>query len=184
MAAVTKRILDNKLLSITIDRLCYELIENHDRFYDSVLIGIQPRGIYLAKRIHERLKAIDKGIEVKYGELDISFFRDDFRRRDPIIPSSTKIDFIIENKKVILVDDVLYTGRTIRAALDAMMAFGRPATVELLVLINRKFSRQLPIEPHYIGKSIDTISSEKIKVHLQQNDEEDGVWLISGDKDK
>jgi pyrimidine operon attenuation protein/uracil phosphoribosyltransferase len=93
------------------------------------------------------------------------------------------MDFIsVENKKVILVDDVLYTGRTIRAGLDALLAFGRPAGVELLVLINRKFSRQLPIEPDYIGKSIDTISTEKVKVHLKQPDGEDGVWLISEER--
>ena len=184
MTAVTKRIFDQQLLSITINRLCYQLIENHDNFSNSVIIGLQPRGVYLSKRIYDRLHELDSSIQVKQGALDISFFRDDFRRRDLIVPSSTNIDFIIENKRVILVDDVLYTGRTIRAGLDALLAFGRPASVELLVLIDRKFSRQLPIEADYIGRSIDTITSEKVKVNLEQNDGEDGVWLISEDKEQ
>jgi pyrimidine operon attenuation protein/uracil phosphoribosyltransferase len=179
----SKLIFNKELLAITIDRLCHQLIENHNDFADSVLIGLQPRGIYLSRRIHERLKVIKPDMLGSYGELDISFFRDDFRRRDLIVPSANKMDFIsVENKKVILVDDVLYTGRTIRAGLDALLAFGRPAGVELLVLINRKFSRQLPIEPDYIGKSIDTISTEKVKVHLKQPDGEDGVWLISEER--
>ncbi|CAN5642812.1 bifunctional pyr operon transcriptional regulator/uracil phosphoribosyltransferase PyrR [soil metagenome] len=182
MANLSKNILDQQQLAITVDRLCYQLIENHDDFKDSVIIGLQPRGIYLSRRIFERLKKIDSSIQVKLGELDISFFRDDFRRRDLIVPSSTRMDFIVEGKKVILVDDVLHTGRTIRAGLDALLAFGRPASVELLVLINRKFSRQLPIEPDYIGKSIDTIASENVRVHLLQPDGEDGAWLISSDQ--
>ena len=181
----SKLIFNKELLAITIDRLCRQLIENHNDFADSVLVGLQPRGIYLSQRIHERLKALTGVQSISYGELDISFFRDDFRRRDLIVPSETKMDFIsVENKKVILVDDVLFTGRTIRAGLDALMGFGRPAKVELLVLINRKYSRQLPIEPDYIGKSIDTIASEKVKVHLKQPDGEDGVWLMSEEKEK
>lgn len=178
----SKLIFNKELLAITIDRLCYQLIENHDNFAESVMVGLQPRGIYLSKRIFERLREINLENQLKHGELDISFFRDDFRRRDLIVPSATNMDFIVEGKRVIIVDDVLFTGRTIRAGLDALLAFGRPARVELLVLVNRKFSRQLPIEPDYIGKSIDTISSEKVKVHLKQPDGEDGVWLISEEK--
>lgn len=178
----SKLIFNKELLAITIDRLCFQLIETYDDFHDCVLIGLQPRGVYLSKRIFDRLSSIQRDLKLKIGELDISFFRDDFRRRDLIVPSTTRIDFIIEGKKVVLVDDVLFTGRTIRAGLDALLAFGRPAGVELLVLIDRKFSRQLPIEPNYIGKSIDTISSEKVKVHLKQLDGEDGVWLISEEK--
>jgi pyrimidine operon attenuation protein/uracil phosphoribosyltransferase len=181
MNIITKKILDQELLSITINRLCYQLIENHDNFDNTVLIGLQPRGTFLANRIFSLLKEINPSSSLKNGALDISFFRDDFRRRDLIVPSSTDIDFIIEGKRVVLVDDVLHTGRTIRAGLDALLAFGRPSSVELLVLINRKYSRQLPIEPNYIGKSIDTIASEKVKVHLKPAEEEDGVWLISGE---
>lgn len=178
MSGQSKLILSQEALAITIDRLCHQLIEKHDLFEDTVLVGIQPRGTFLAKRIHARLLSLLQGVSLAYGELDISFFRDDFRRRELIVPSSTRMDIIVENKRVVLIDDVLYTGRTIRAALDALLAFGRPSMVELLVLIDRKFSRQLPIEADYIGKSIDTISSEKVRVHLQQPDGNDGVWLI------
>ncbi len=174
-----KLIFNKELLAITIDRLCHQLIENHDNFSNTVLVGLQPRGIYFSRRIHQQLLALQPESSIHYGELDVSFFRDDFRRRDLIVPSATRMDFIVEDKNVILVDDVLYTGRTIRAGMDALLAFGRPARVELLVLINRKFSRQLPIAADYIGKSIDTISSEKVEVNLQQPDGEDGVWLIS-----
>lgn len=177
MEIIKKQILGPELLAITINRLCFQLIENHDDFKDTVIIGLQPRGVFLSQRIVQRLKEIDDQCNVKHGELDISFFRDDFRKKDLIVPSTTRIDFIVEDKRVILVDDVLYTGRTIRAGLDALLAFGRPSHVELLVLINRKFSRQLPIEPDYIGLSIDTISSEKVKVQLKPAEETDSVWL-------
>ncbi len=178
----SKLIFNKELLSITIDRLCFQLIETYDDFTDCVIVGLQPRGIYLSRRIFDRLAQIRSDLKLQSGELDISFFRDDFRRRDLIVPNTTRMDFMVEGKKVVLVDDVLYTGRTIRAGLDALLVFGRPSSVELLVLIDRKFSRQLPIAPNYIGKSIDTITSEKVKVHLKQPDGEDGVWLISEEK--
>lgn len=177
MAAPSKLIFDQKHFNITIERLCYQLIENHDDFAESVIIGIQPRGINLSRRIHARLKSILQNNNLLQGELDISFFRDDFRRRDMIVPSATNINFIIEGKRVILIDDVLYTGRTIRAALDALLAFGRPDKVELLTLVNRKFSRHLPIEPDYIGVSIDTILTDKVKVKFKESEGEDGIWL-------
>lgn len=179
MPTNNKLIFNKELLAITIDRLCYQLIENHDQFADTVIIGLQPRGIILSQLIFDRIQHIQPNNQIKYGELDVSFFRDDFRRRDLIVPSANKMDFIVEGKRVVLIDDVLFTGRTIRAGMDALLAFGRPERVELLVLINRKFSRQLPIEPDYIGKSIDTITSEKVKVNLNQENEENGVWLIS-----
>jgi len=182
MSAVTKLLLDQQLISITIDRLCYQLIENHNDFADTVIIGLQPNGVFLSKRIYNRLLILDPNIKAKYGELDISFFRDDFRRKEMIVPFTTSIDFIVEGKRVLFIDDVLFTGRTIRAGLDALLAFGRPASVELLVLINRKFSRQLPIEADYIGKSIDTISTEKVKVQLLYPLGDDGVWLNSDEK--
>ena len=178
----SKLIFDQRHLQITINRLCFQLIENHDLFNDTVIIGLQSRGVYLSRRIHQRLCSILSNQNIKHGELDVSFHRDDFRRREMIVPSATNIDFILENKNVVLVDDVLYTGRTIRAGLDALLAFGRPAKVELLVLINRKFSRHVPIEPNYIGKSIDTITTDKIKVHWQETEGEDGVWMLSQDK--
>jgi pyrimidine operon attenuation protein / uracil phosphoribosyltransferase len=181
----SRLILSQKLFDITVNRLCYELIENHDDFSSSVIIGLQPRGIYLARRIADHLRGFLPGKEILQGNLDITFFRDDFRRRENVIvPSATQIDFIIENKKVILVDDVLYTGRTIRAAMDALLAFGRPERVELLTLINRKFSRHLPIEPNYTGKAIDTIMSDKVRVTWKETEGTDEVWLFTQEKDE
>lgn len=174
-------LLDKKLLNITIDRLCQQLIENHDDFSNSVLIGLQPRGSFLAKRIQERLKE-HSGINVELGLLDITFFRDDFRRKgSPIQANETDIPFLVEKKKVILIDDVLFTGRSVRAALDAMNAYGRPELVELLVLIDRKYTRDLPIQPNYIGKSVNSMLSQKVIVEWNGVDgaTSDDVWLIN-----
>ena len=174
-----KRLLLNKLhFETTISRLCYQLIENHNDFSESAIIGLQPRGIFLARRIHQKLLRILKTCSVPVGSLDVTFHRDDFRRRDLVIPSETKLDFIVEDKKVILVDDVLYTGRTIRAGMDALLDFGRARKIELLTLVDRRYSRHLPIEPDYIGISVDTITSEKVKVEWEETDGEDGIWLI------
>lgn len=173
-------LLDGQKFQITIQRLCQQLIENHDLFANSVIIGIQPRGIFLAKRIIEELKKKLPKITIETGNLDITFFRDDFRRKEGLlIPSSTEIDFIIEGKKVILVDDVLWTGRTIRAAMDALLAFGRPAKVELLTLVDRRYSRHLPIEADYIGIKVDTLNSQKVIVSWKETDQEDKVILLS-----
>ncbi|MEY3424932.1 MAG: hypothetical protein RL679_290, partial [Bacteroidota bacterium] len=120
------------------------------------------------------------GKEVVCGNLDITFYRDDFRRREkPLIPSATNIDFVIENKNVVLVDDVLFTGRTIRAGLDALLAFGRPNKVELLTLIDRRFNRDLPIQADYIGESVDSLSSEKVSVEWKEIEGEDKVVLYT-----
>ena len=177
-------LLDSEAFSITIQRLCCQLMENHDDFTSSAILGIQPRGKYLAQRICEQLKELAGVDDIQLGNLDVTFFRDDFRRREDIlVPNPTDIEFLIETKKVILVDDVLYTGRTIRAALDAMLSFGRPKKVELLVLIDRRYKRHLPIEPDYVGKQVDTISSEKVKVNWKEmNGNKDEVWLIEKDK--
>jgi len=165
-----KTILNQQHLELTINRLCYQLIENHDDFADTVLIGMQPRGVYLANIIHQRLMEITKNDHIKFGALDASFYRDDFRRRDtPIEISGTTIDFTIENKKVVLIDDVLYTGRMVRAALDAMMDFGRPSSVEFLVLIERRFSRELPVKADYVGRTIDSVASERVDVQWKED---------------
>jgi len=175
-----KRLLfDSSLLKVTISRLCQQLIEIHDDFSQSVIIGLQPRGIFLAERIKEELEKLI-GSDIHSGFLDTTFHRDDFRRRDePIAPSQTKIPFLIENKNVILVDDVLFTGRTVRAALDAMNTFGRPSKVELLVLIDRLYSRHLPIEANYVGRKVNTIQSQKVLVELHEEGEADNIWLIN-----
>ncbi|HEY8937869.1 MAG TPA: bifunctional pyr operon transcriptional regulator/uracil phosphoribosyltransferase PyrR [Cyclobacteriaceae bacterium] len=177
-----KLILDSDLLDITVNRLCQELIENHGDFTDTVIIGMQPRGIYLADLILEKLqKSTRKTIPLGY--LDATFHRDDFRRREiPAKGNETRIPFVIEGKKVVLVDDVLFTGRSIRAALDAMIAFGRPAKVELLVLIDRKYNRDLPIAADYVGKVVNTLTSQRVLVELQaQGHKQNKIWLTNKD---
>ena len=173
-------ILTPQQFSITINRLCHQLIEVHDDFSESAIIGLQPRGILLARRIRKTLQEILKKDNILYGELDATFYRDDFRKKD-LVPNRTQIDFIIEDKNVVLIDDVLFTGRTIRAGMDAMMAFGRPKDVELLVLVDRRFSRNLPIQAKYVGVTVDTIASEKVKVEWKENEGEDHVWLLTTD---
>ncbi|GIV37591.1 MAG: bifunctional pyrimidine operon regulatory protein/uracil phosphoribosyltransferase [Cyclobacteriaceae bacterium] len=174
-----KLILDANLLDITISRLCQQLIENHGTFAYSVILGLQPRGIYLAEIIQQRLFELCRK-KVPMGYLDISFYRDDFRRREIGKVSELRIPFSLENKRVILIDDVLFTGRTVRAALDAMLAFGRPAKVELLVLIDRRYNRDLPIAPDYVGKTVNTVASQKVLVELKaQGSSQNKIWLIN-----
>ena len=156
-------ILDKNQLHLTIQRLAHQLVENHPDIENVALIGIQTGGIYLADKIVGVLKEIQKNKKILYGKLDITFYRDDIRK-ELHVPNQTVIPFSIENKKVVLIDDVLFTGRTIRAAMDALQDFGRPQKVELCVLIDRKSSRQLPIQPDYYGKAIDSIISETVKV--------------------
>lgn len=177
-------ILDTPQFALTIDRLCYQLIENHSDFSETVLIGVQPRGTFLSNRIYLRLQALQPGLKLDYGKLDITFYRDDFRRREkPLAASETELNFSIEGKKVVLVDDVLYTGRTIRAAMDALLDFGRPQQVELLTLIDRRFTRHLPIEANYVGKKIDSIASEIVRVEWKDQDGADKVWILTVNKD-
>lgn len=184
MSIEPRIILNSRQLTLSIERICYQLIENHNDFSESALVGLQPRGIYLAQRIHSRLKELTGNKDILCGSLDITFNRDDHRRRGaPIIPSSTEMEFLVEDKKVVMIDDVLFTGRTIRAGLDAIMAFGRPSLIELVVLIDRRFSRQLPIEPNYIGVRIDTIVSERVEVDLKENGGKDNVKLYSPEKE-
>lgn len=180
-SAMQKRtLLSGQKLQITIKRLCHQLIENHTDFSNTVLIGIQPRGTFFADRVHQELAAILKTDTIKKGHLDITFFRDDFRRKDGLVTaSSNTIDFVIEGKQVILIDDVLWTGRTIRAAMDALLAYGRPESMELMVLIDRRFSRHLPIEANYIGMRVDSVDSQKVKVSWKENEVEDKVILLS-----
>lgn len=164
-----KTILDPYQLNLTIQRLAYEIIERHSDLDNTVLIGIQPRGVFLSDRIAAHIRHLVPSVSMHYGKLDITFYRDDVRSE---LHEATKTDipFSIEDKKVVLIDDVLHKGRTIRAALDALLAFGRPDQVELCVLIDRRFSRELPIQPDYCGKAIDSIISQKVKVEWDKEE--------------
>lgn len=157
--------------------MCQQILENHLELHNTVLIALQPRGIFLSDKLVAEFKNQLPAAKVLYGILDITFYRDDIRK-ELHKANNTHIPFSIENKNVVLIDDVLYTGRTIRAALDALLDYGRPAKVELCVLIDRRFSRQLPIQPDYVGKSIDSIISQKVQVFWQQKDGREEVELV------
>jgi len=175
-----KQIIGTKELNVILNRLCCELIENHIDFKNTVIIGLQPRGLALTNRLLKLLQAEYNIGAIPVGYLDITFFRDDFRRREePLRANQTKIDFLVEGKNVIFIDDVLYTGRSVRAALDAIQSFGRPARIELLCLIDRRFSRDLPIQPDYTGRRVDAIASQRVNVFWQEENGKDAVTLSS-----
>jgi pyrimidine operon attenuation protein/uracil phosphoribosyltransferase len=174
-----KILLSDKEIQVILHRLACQLIENHNDFKETVIIGLQPRGVYFAMRLVKLLKEHYNLSNVLFGKLDITFYRDDFRRREiPLQANETDIDFVIENKNVVLIDDVLYSGRSIRAALTALQAFGRPKSIELMVFIDRRFSRDLPIQPNYKGRQVDVINKEKVQVKWVENDGEDAVYLV------
>lgn len=166
---------------LTLDRLAHQLVEEHGDFSRSALVGVQPRGIHLASRLSERIAEILGGERPRTGDLDITFFRDDFRRRgQPLQAAATNLNFTVEGLRVIIVDDVLFTGRTIRAAMDALLAHGRPSTMELAVLVDRRFRRELPIEAKYVGRSVDSLDRQRVKVRWADHDGgEDRVELLN-----
>lgn len=173
-----KILLNSKDIEIILHRLACQLIENHDDFSNTVLIGLQPRGSFLANRLVDLLKKEYQIKNLEFGLLDITFYRDDFRRRDePLQATSTEINFLIEDKKVVIIDDVLYSGRSVRAALTALESYGRPKNIELLVLIDRRFSRHLPIQPNYRGRQVDAINQEKVLVSWKENNKKDVVYI-------
>lgn len=175
-----KILLDQAQLHITLHRLAHQLVENHLDFSESVIIGMQPRGVLFSDRILELLAKITNNQKIQYGRLDITFYRDDLDKQDALqAPSETDISFSVTNKRVILVDDVLHTGRTIRAAMDALLDFGRPKEVELMTLIDRRFSRELPIQPDYVGLSVDTLFEQKVVVNWKAKEGNDEVVLLS-----
>ena len=174
-----KSILSHERFALTIERLCCQLLEDWGDFDQCCVIGIQPRGVQLAERIHQRLRALSGKTDFEFGKLDITFYRDDFRMSDgPLSPHPNEIDFIVADKKVLLIDDVLYTGRTISAALTALQHYGRPAAVELLVLVDRRFNRHLPIQPDYVGISVDAVDEAYVRVRWQELHGEDEILLF------
>lgn len=173
-----RELLDTEKLSLTLARLCAQLGETYGDFDNTVLLGLQPRGVRFARKIHQLLGQLYPGCEIPFGELDVTFFRDDFRRNDtPLIASENKIDFLLEKKRVILADDVLYTGRTIRSALDAMLTFGRPAEVRLLILVDRQRKRELPVQADFTGIRVDTLDNEKVLVEWAEQHGRDSIRI-------
>lgn len=173
-----KVLLTAKEVNIILHRLACQLIENHLDFSNTILIGLQPRGKFLAQRLASILEDDYQIKKIQIGFLDITFFRDDFRRNEkPLEANKTQIDFLVEDKKVVFIDDVLFTGRSISAALTAIQSFGRPSEVELLTLIDRRFSRHLPIQPDYRGRQVDAINNERVIVKWKENEGEDLVLI-------
>ena len=174
-----KVIIADERFDLTIERLCQQLIERYGDFRKACVIGIQPRGVLLAERIIARLSKLQGGHILPYGKLDITFYRDDFRTRDkPLKANSTEMDFLIDDKEVILIDDVLYTGRTIQAAMTALQHYGRPANIELLTLIDRRFNRHLPIISDYVGMTVDALDEAYVKVEWKETAGHDRILLF------
>ena len=174
-----KVLLNHNEVNIILHRLACQLVEKHSNFSNTVLIGLQPRGKFLANRLKNLLKSEYNISELQSGFLDITFYRDDFRRTTKVLEASTtEMNCIVEDKKVVFIDDVLYTGRSIRAALTAIQSYGRPSSIELLILIDRRFSRHLPIQPDYRGRQVDAIDNEKVIVNWKELHGEDAVYLL------
>jgi pyrimidine operon attenuation protein / uracil phosphoribosyltransferase len=177
-------LLSRERFALTVERLCHQVIEKYDNLNNTCLVGIQPRGVLLAERVRERLRDILGLKELTLGKLDITFYRDDFRKRDkPLRASATEMNFLVEDRNVVLIDDVLYTGRTINAALTALNHYGRPREVELLVLVDRRFNRHLPIQADFTGITIDALDQAYVKVEWRDIDGEDRILLFAEKKD-
>ena len=174
-------ILDAKAMRRAIRRVAHEIVEVNKGTESIVVVGIQRRGVSLARAIVDSIREAE-GVEVSFGTLDITFYRDDLSTLGPVPKvGKTDLSFDVNDKHIVLVDDVLFTGRTIRAAMDALLAHGRPSTIELAVLVDRRFRRELPIEPKYVGRSVDSLDSQRVKVIWAQHDGEgeDRVELIN-----
>lgn len=175
-----QRIIHNhERFALTITRLCRHLIEEHGDFSNTCLIGIQTGGVELADRLRDRLAEMGvTGLE--FGKLDITFYRDDFRTaKGGLTPHPTEIDFLVEDKRVVLIDDVLFSGRTTVSALTALNHYGRPAQVELLVMVDRRFRRSLPVRANYRGLSVDTLDNEYVDVQWAETHGEDQIILTT-----
>jgi pyrimidine operon attenuation protein/uracil phosphoribosyltransferase len=174
-----RTVMDSDSVNRTISRIVNQILERNNGASELAIIGIRTRGVYIAERIVREIEKLE-GIRPPMGILDISFYRDDLMRKTewPNV-KKTEIPFPVEDKKVILVDDVIYTGRTIRAAIDEIMDYGRPSSIQLVALIDRGL-RELPIQPDYVGSRLDTLSTEEVSVHLKEADGTDEVIVVTG----
>ena len=173
-------ILNKERFALTIDRLCHQLIEKYDTFDNTCLIGIQEGGVPLSNRIHGRLKEILGISDIQFGKLDITFYRDDFRIREkPLKASKTDLEFSLDDQNVVLMDDVVYTGRTIHAAMTALNDFGRPRQVQLVAMVDRRFNRHLPIQSNYIGLTMDALDQAYVKVEWAEKEGQDRILMFS-----
>jgi len=174
-----KTIINTDQLNIVLQRLALEYLENIDQPQDSAIIGIQPRGGKFSDQIVQYIHQLKPDFDIHYGKLDITFYRDDVHNYGSIpMPSQTEINFNVQDKNVLLIDDVLHTGRTVRAAMDALLSFGRPKKVELMVLIDRRFNREVPVQPDYVGLAVDTLFSQRVNVIWKNKNSESIVQLI------
>lgn len=175
----TRIISEGTQFDLTVERLCYQLIENYDDFKNTCFIGIQTGGVQLTNRLLEKLNHIGVEAKIPFGKLDITFYRDDFRTsKKPLAANINDMPFVIENQKVILIDDVSYTGRSVQAALSALNHYGRPESIKLLVLVDRRFNRQLPIRPDYVGLSIDALDEAYVRVEWADTEGGDRVLIL------
>jgi pyrimidine operon attenuation protein/uracil phosphoribosyltransferase len=174
---VKSKIVDKEGFDRILTRISHEILEKNRGSKDLVLIGMRTRGEFIARRIQDKINSIDRG-NIPFGVLDVTLYRDDFRTRlkQPDV-SVSNITFDINEKNVVLVDDVLYTGRTVRSALNALMDFGRPSTIQLCILVDRGH-RELPIRADYVGKNVPTSNDEEIKVKMNEIDGEDAIYLV------
>lgn len=178
-----RQILSPEGFKITLTRLAHEVIENYPVGDALYIIGIQEKGVVLAQRLIEIIKSKNNKQHIHFGKLDITFYRDDFRiRSTPLKASATQIDFDIENKRIILVDDVLYTGRTIHAAMSALQDLGRVERIELLTMVDRRFNRHLPIKADYTGIEVDSLDEAYVKVQWEHLEGNDQILIFSANK--
>jgi len=176
-------ILKQPRFNLTLLRLAHQLIESYGDFSNTCLIGVQPRGVELSDRLYTLITELNPQNQAEYGKLDTTFYRDDFRLRKSLKANDTEMDFVVEDKKVVLIDDVLYTGRTIQAALAALNHFGRPKNVELLVLIDRRFNREVPISADYIGFTVDAVDEAHVVVDWDLDTQKNEVRLFKKKRD-
>ncbi len=182
---VKAQLMDEADVARVLDRLARQIVEHLDDAGDAerlALVGMQTRGVHLARRLRQRIEAIE-GVRLAFGVLDATLYRDDLRKRGPHsgrhpVVRPTEINFDVDDRRLVLVDDVVYTGRTTRAALDALMDLGRPASVWLLAFVDRGL-RELPVAPDFVGLSVPTTAGEEVRVRLEEEDGQDGVWLVA-----